>query len=191
MRLAAHAWHAAASSEAIHFALSSHAACKNFAGLLVARLVLGICEGSITAGFMIVSSMFYTRKEHTSRVGYWYKDRHQPLSPSFSHSNRFDCGFISFGSLHIHRAVSCQCPRHPTTDTVSSNHVPCIIFGVCFASYIVLLFSVRTNDAMRSFRVIHMMMYMSQGSTRRETVLRSRTPRFMSVLNGKLKKNCC
>lgn len=34
-------------------ALCSHAACKNFAGLFVARFVLGICEGSITAGFMI------------------------------------------------------------------------------------------------------------------------------------------
>lgn len=30
-----------------------------------------MCEGSITAGFMIVSSMFYTRKEQTLRVGYW------------------------------------------------------------------------------------------------------------------------
>ena len=51
--------------------LCSHAACKNFAGLFAVRFVLGICEGSITAGFMIVSSMFYTRREHTARVGYW------------------------------------------------------------------------------------------------------------------------
>ncbi|KAG1775687.1 major facilitator superfamily domain-containing protein [Suillus placidus] len=48
------------------------AACTNFAGLFVARFILGICEGSITAGFMIVSSMFYTRSEQTSRVGYWF-----------------------------------------------------------------------------------------------------------------------
>jgi ACS family allantoate permease-like MFS transporter len=68
------------SSETIHsslnifvwaIALCSHAACKNFAGLFVVRLILGMCEGSITAGFMIVSSMFYTRREHTVRVGYW------------------------------------------------------------------------------------------------------------------------
>ncbi len=52
-------------------ALCSHAACKNFAGLFVVRLILGMCEGSITAGFLIVSSMFYTRKEQTLRVGYW------------------------------------------------------------------------------------------------------------------------
>lgn len=49
----------------------SHAACKNFAGLFVVRFILGVCEGSITAGFMIVSGMFYTRKEQTLRVGYW------------------------------------------------------------------------------------------------------------------------
>lgn len=54
-------------------ALACHAACKNFAGLLVVRLLLGVCEGSITAGFLIVSSMFYTRTEQTLRVGYWCK----------------------------------------------------------------------------------------------------------------------
>ncbi|KAJ4493308.1 MFS general substrate transporter [Lentinula lateritia] len=53
-------------------ALCSHAACKSFGGLFAARFILGICEGSITAGFMIVSSMFYTRKEQTLRVGYWF-----------------------------------------------------------------------------------------------------------------------
>ncbi|KAG2144027.1 MFS general substrate transporter [Suillus cothurnatus] len=67
-------------------ALASHAACKNFAGLLVVRLLLGICEGSITAGFLIVSSMFYTRTEQTLRVGYW---------------SQIISGFISFGTLHI------------------------------------------------------------------------------------------
>ncbi|KAG2078464.1 MFS general substrate transporter [Suillus decipiens] len=53
-------------------ALTCHAACKNFTGLLVVRLLLGACEGSITAGFLIVSSMFYTRTEQTLRVGYWF-----------------------------------------------------------------------------------------------------------------------
>ena len=54
-------------------ALCSHAACKSFGGLFAVRLILGMCEGSITAGFMIVSSMFYTRTEQTLRVGYWCK----------------------------------------------------------------------------------------------------------------------
>lgn len=34
-------------------ALCSHSACKNFAGLFVVRLILGACEGSITAGFLV------------------------------------------------------------------------------------------------------------------------------------------
>ena len=54
-------------------AICTHAACKNFAGLFVVRFILGMCEGSITAGFLIVSSMFYTRNEQTLRVGYWCK----------------------------------------------------------------------------------------------------------------------
>ena len=42
-----------------------------FAGLFIVRFGLGICEGSITAGFMIVTSMFYTRTEQGQRVGMW------------------------------------------------------------------------------------------------------------------------
>ncbi|THG95272.1 hypothetical protein EW026_g6352 [Hermanssonia centrifuga] len=73
-------------------ALCSHAACKNFGGLFTVRLILGMCEGSITAGFMIVSSMFYTRTEQTLRVGYWFL---------MNGTAQIISGFISFGSLHI------------------------------------------------------------------------------------------
>ncbi|EGO28710.1 hypothetical protein SERLADRAFT_446123 [Serpula lacrymans var. lacrymans S7.9] len=73
--------------------LCSHAACKNFAGLFVVRFIMGACEGSITAGFMIVSSMFYTRNEQTLRIGYWYL---------MNGAAQIITGFISFGSLHIH-----------------------------------------------------------------------------------------
>lgn len=72
-------------------ALCCHAACTNFAGLFVVRLVLGMCEGSITAGFMIVTSMFYTRNEQTLRVGYWFL---------MNGTAQIITGFISFGSLH-------------------------------------------------------------------------------------------
>jgi len=65
-------------------ALCSHAACKSFAGLLTVRFILGMCEGSITAGFMIVSSMFYTRREHTTRVGYWCECYDQLPNPRVS-----------------------------------------------------------------------------------------------------------
>jgi len=73
-------------------ALCAHAACKNFAGLFVVRLILGACEGSITAGFMIVSSMFYTRNEQTTRVGYWFL---------MNGTAQIISGFISFGTLHV------------------------------------------------------------------------------------------
>ncbi|KAJ6454140.1 major facilitator superfamily domain-containing protein [Mycena sanguinolenta] len=73
-------------------ALCSHAACKSFGGLFVVRLILGMCEGSITAGFMIVSSMFYTRTEQTLRVGYWFL---------MNGTAQIVLGFISFGTLHI------------------------------------------------------------------------------------------
>ncbi|KAI5119271.1 hypothetical protein M0805_008052 [Coniferiporia weirii] len=73
-------------------ALCSHAACHSFGGLLTVRLILGMCEGSITAGFMIVSAMFYTRKEQTLRVGYWFL---------MNGTAQIISGFISFGTLHI------------------------------------------------------------------------------------------
>ncbi|EJF61405.1 MFS general substrate transporter [Dichomitus squalens LYAD-421 SS1] len=73
-------------------ALCSHAACKSFGGLFAVRLILGMCEGSITAGFLIVSSMFYTRKEQTLRVGYWFL---------MNGTAQIISGFLSFGTLHI------------------------------------------------------------------------------------------
>ncbi|KAG5654320.1 hypothetical protein H0H81_004739 [Sphagnurus paluster] len=73
-------------------ALCCHAACRNFAELMVVRIFLGMCEGSVTAGFMIVTAMFYTRAEQTKRVGYWFLMN--GIAAVIS-------GFISFGTLHI------------------------------------------------------------------------------------------
>ncbi|KAG0706185.1 membrane transporter [Suillus ampliporus] len=72
--------------------LACHAACRNFAGLVVVRFLLGACEGSITAGFLIVSSMFYTRTEQTLRVGYWFL---------MNGTAQVISGFVSFGTLYI------------------------------------------------------------------------------------------
>ncbi|KAI0066401.1 MFS general substrate transporter [Artomyces pyxidatus] len=74
-------------------ALICHIACTSFRDLFVVRMILGICEGSITAGFMIVSSMFYTRNEQTVRVGIWF---------SMNGIGTIIASFIAFGSLHIH-----------------------------------------------------------------------------------------
>ncbi|KAK0466080.1 MFS general substrate transporter [Desarmillaria tabescens] len=73
-------------------ALCTHAACKNFAGLFVVRMILGMSEGCITTGFMIVTSMFYTRTEQTLRVGYWFL---------MDGTAQVISGFISFGTLHM------------------------------------------------------------------------------------------
>lgn len=54
-------------------ALLCHAAATNFGGLFACRVFLGICEGAITPGFLLVTSMFYTRQEQSQRVGYWCK----------------------------------------------------------------------------------------------------------------------
>ena len=71
--------------------LCCHAACHDFAGLFVCRLLLGVCEGSITAGFLIITSMFYTHEEGTQRVGYWFL---------MNGTAQIFNGLVSFGAWH-------------------------------------------------------------------------------------------
>lgn len=75
--------------------LLCHTACKSFGSLLAVRFLLGMCEGAITPGFMIVTSMFYTHAEQTKRVGYWF------LMNGFA---VIILGFISYGLLYTHTA---------------------------------------------------------------------------------------
>ncbi|WVO23419.1 uncharacterized protein IAS62_004772 [Cryptococcus decagattii] len=72
--------------------LCCHAACKNFAGLFFCRFFLGVCEGSITAGFLILTSMFYTQEEATQRVGYWFL---------MNGTAQIFNGVVSFGVYHV------------------------------------------------------------------------------------------
>ncbi|PPQ73355.1 hypothetical protein CVT26_015447 [Gymnopilus dilepis] len=72
-------------------ALLAHAGCKSFGALFAVRFVLGMCEGAITPGFMIVTSMFYRHAEQTRRVGLWFLMN--GVAIVFS-------GLISFGVLH-------------------------------------------------------------------------------------------
>ncbi|KAI0273412.1 MFS general substrate transporter [Gloeopeniophorella convolvens] len=74
-------------------ALLCHAACKSFGALLAVRFIMGVCEGAITPGFLLVTSMFYTRDEHTRRVGYWFLMNGAAL---------IVLGFLSFGVVHTH-----------------------------------------------------------------------------------------
>ncbi|KAF7311475.1 hypothetical protein MKEN_01049800 [Mycena kentingensis (nom. inval.)] len=72
-------------------ALMAHAGCKSFGALFAVRFILGLCEGAITPGFMIVTAMFYTREEQNKRVGYWF------LMNGFA---TVFLGFVAFGVLH-------------------------------------------------------------------------------------------
>ncbi|CCM02233.1 uncharacterized protein FIBRA_04313 [Fibroporia radiculosa] len=77
-------------------ALLCHAAAKSFGALFACRIFLGICEGAITPGFMIVTSMFYTRQEQTLRIGYWYFMNGTAI---------IMLGLIAYGTLHIRSSV--------------------------------------------------------------------------------------
>ncbi|CED84805.1 Permease of the major facilitator superfamily [Phaffia rhodozyma] len=71
--------------------LMCHAACHNFVGLFICRLGLGICEGSITAGFLVTTTMFYTHAESSRRVGFWFL---------MNGTAQIVSGFLAYGILH-------------------------------------------------------------------------------------------
>lgn len=52
--------------------LCCSSACVNFAGILVCRIALGICEAVIGPALIMITSMYYTKAEATPRYGFWY-----------------------------------------------------------------------------------------------------------------------
>ncbi|KAF3407313.1 hypothetical protein DPV78_001090 [Talaromyces pinophilus] len=54
------------------FFLMLQAACHNFATLGVLRVLAGAAEACSDPGFMLVTSMWYTRREQPVRIGLWY-----------------------------------------------------------------------------------------------------------------------
>jgi MFS family permease len=66
-----------------------HAAATNYHSLIALRLLLGFCEGCITPGIMLISSMFYTRMEMGERVGWAFQCN------GFA---QIISGFISYGA---------------------------------------------------------------------------------------------
>ncbi|OAL69364.1 MFS allantoate transporter [Trichophyton violaceum] len=54
------------------FFLMLQAACKNFTALAVLRTLAGAAEACSDPGFLLVTSMWYTRKEQPVRLGLWY-----------------------------------------------------------------------------------------------------------------------
>ncbi|KAL4809896.1 MFS general substrate transporter [Aspergillus unguis] len=52
--------------------LCTHAACRNFGGLLTARFFLGVTEAAVAPGFSLITGMFYKSKEQPSRMALWF-----------------------------------------------------------------------------------------------------------------------
>lgn len=48
------------------------AACKNFETLAVLRALSGAAEACADPAFMLITSMWYTRREQPVRIGLWY-----------------------------------------------------------------------------------------------------------------------
>ncbi|KAI0179740.1 MFS general substrate transporter [Hypoxylon sp. FL1284] len=49
----------------------AHLGLRNFAGLMVIRFLLGVAESAVTPGFVLYTSMFYTRREQVMRTMVW------------------------------------------------------------------------------------------------------------------------
>jgi MFS family permease len=48
------------------------ASCNSFASLGVMRVLSGAAEACSDPGFMLITSMWYTRREQPIRIGLWY-----------------------------------------------------------------------------------------------------------------------
>lgn len=48
------------------------AACTNFAGAVAVRFLLGVFEASVTPGFALFTSQWYTQEEQAARIGIWF-----------------------------------------------------------------------------------------------------------------------
>ncbi|KAG7095233.1 hypothetical protein E1B28_006007 [Marasmius oreades] len=44
----------------------------SYRGLVVQRVFLGIVESSVSPGFVLITSLWYTKEEQTTRLGIWY-----------------------------------------------------------------------------------------------------------------------
>ena len=71
-------------------------------------------------------------------------------------------------------------------DTVSSNHVPWTVAGVCYLMCVVLLFSIRVLLARENKRRDAELRDDRFDDVGTESVLRSRSPRFVPILTEKL-----
>lgn len=74
--------------------LMCSAACKSFGGLLAARFILGLFEACIFAGFGLVISAYWTKKEQTWRT-----------AVIFSTLSSVVNGLLSYAAAHYHGSL--------------------------------------------------------------------------------------
>lgn len=47
-------------------------ACTSYEGLTAQRFFLGFVEAAVSPAFVAISTMFYTKREYSARIGFWY-----------------------------------------------------------------------------------------------------------------------
>lgn len=52
--------------------LCCSSACQNTASIIAVRTLLGVCEAVIAPALILITSMWYTKREGTPRFGIWY-----------------------------------------------------------------------------------------------------------------------
>ncbi|KAJ5951309.1 uncharacterized protein N7479_009722 [Penicillium vulpinum] len=77
--------------------LMCHAACHNFAGLVITRFFLGALEASIAPGFSLITGMWYTRRQQPLRYGLWFTGG--SIASLFG-------GLLSYGIGHINNSLA-------------------------------------------------------------------------------------
>ena len=81
--------------------LACTAACTNFGSIATVRFILGMLEASVTPGFVLFTSQWYTKKEQGARTGIWF---------SFNGFSNAQGGLVAYGvargSLGKHEAVA-------------------------------------------------------------------------------------
>lgn len=98
-----------------------HAATKTYAGLMIVRTLLGLCEASAGACLIVITGMWWTKKEQSRLTGLWFMQ---------IGTAQIIGALISFGFQHVH------------TTTIESWQILFIVIGVITAmlGFAVLIF---------------------------------------------------
>ncbi|RPB05387.1 MFS general substrate transporter [Choiromyces venosus 120613-1] len=79
------------------FFLMWQAACKNFVSLAILRVLSGAAEACADPAFMLITSMWYTRRQQPIRIGLWYTANGLGIAGG---------GILGYGIGHIKGALA-------------------------------------------------------------------------------------